>query len=357
MLRHVYVAAGVTPAIRERRVMRGPGSPHVRPLLAALGVVGFLTACTSGSATPTIPDSRATATGTTAATETSPSPTTEPSDPTATSEDPAEVAVRAAYRRYLDTTVEAMRTGDTGQIAGARGQALAAAQGRVTALRSQGRLAKGELIPAIQAIEVGDGVAHLKDCYRQDIVEHDSDSDEVVADRNGLRVAASAALEQDGDDWVVAEFVQGDVCVPDEMATVVEGRYVAFWEAVTAAGAGADPDHAALAETTAGGQLDGLRDALARFRDEGLEVRDESVPHPEAVRLWSSDTVAIVRDCRELDADGGVYDAETGELVEGGAEPGQRALWETRLEIIDGAWKVVDADEIEEDSACEPAAS
>ena len=74
-------------------------------------------------------------------------------------------------------------------------------------------------------------------------------------------------------------------------------------------------------------------------------------------RVSHDDTVAYVRDCRELDPQGGIYDAETGEMVQGGAEPGERSLWEARLEVADGAWKVVDADLKEEGSRCDPASS
>src|SRR5690606_22679037 len=112
---------------------------------------------------------------------------------------------------------------------------------------------------------VDDGVAELEDCYRQDIVEHDGDSDDVVADRNGLRMAATVVLEEYDGTWMVTEFAQGDVCVPSELATEVEDRYLAFWDAVNAAGADADPDHSGLAAVTAGAQLDGLREALTQF--------------------------------------------------------------------------------------------
>ncbi len=139
--------------------------------------------------------------------------------------------------------------------------------------------------------------------------------------------------------------------------TEIEDRYLAFWEAVNAASRPPDPDHPDLAATAGGDQLEGLREQIAGFRDDGYEVRDETVSHPVATQISDDDTVAMVRDCRDLDPEGGIYDADTGERVHGGADPGQRDLWETRLEQIGGVWKVVDADLIEGDSACEPAAS
>ncbi len=139
---------------------------------------------------------------------------------------------------------------------------------------------------------------------------------------------------------------------PNSRAGPVEARYVAFWDAVADAGNPPNPDHPRLTQVAGGEQLDGLRARLRDFKDKGYEVRDASISHPTVTQVSHRDTVARVRDCRELDPDGGVYDASTGELVDGGARQGQHALWAVRLEKIDGAWKVVDADLAEEDSAC-----
>lgn len=285
--------------------------------------------------------------------------TSEPSAPSPSDDPPPtdESEAEAAYRSYLESTVEAMETGDPSRVDRARGQALAAAQARVASLTSQERVARGTFSPAIESLEVEADTATLRDCYAAAITEHDRTTDEQVADRAGTRFNATVRLERGTDGWVVVEFEQGDFCVPAALASQLEDRYRDFWEAVSAAGQPPDPDHADLADTAAGEQFEGLRDRLADFRRQGYEVRDDSVPHPVASRISNGDTVAMVRDCRDLDPDGGIYDAETGELVDGGAEPGQRSLWETRLELIDGAWRVVDADLIEEDSGCDPAAS
>lgn len=318
-------------------------------LTATVGVL-LLSACTGDPAvepslTPT-PSAAAAPTGVVA----SPSP----SEMVTTS---VEADIEAAYQRYLDSTVDAMESGDPAMIEGARGQALTAAQARVAAITSQERIAKGALRPAIQSLDIEDDAAELRDCYAADLTEHDRGTDEQLADRGGTRFAATVQLELDDDGWAVVEFHQGEFCVPEEFADEIEDRYLAFWNAVSTAGSPPDPDHPDLADTAADEQLDGLREQLTGFRDAGQEIRDETVSHPEAVQMSDGDSVAVVRDCRELDPEGGIYDTETGELVHGGAEPGQRDLWETRLELIDDTWKVVDADLIEEDSGCEPADS
>lgn len=288
----------------------------------------------------------------TPASEASPSSVGSPS-PAATPDVSEQVA--AAYERYLDATSHAMETGD-GQLPDlldvAEGQALAAAQARVVALASQDRTARGRLVPSVQEVEINGDTAAVDDCYRADITEHDDESDEEVADRDGARLRATASLRRDGDAWVVTTFKEGEPCVPRDLAEEVIGRYRAFWAALGEAGAPPDPENPSLAEVAAGDQLEGLRSRLREFAEQGYEVRDESVPHPRVVQVSGRDTVAHVRDCRELDPDGGVYDADSGELIDGGARAGQHSLWVVRLELIGGTWKVVDADLAEEDSTC-----
>lgn len=331
------------------RMHHREGTRRDRLHLAVTAGLLLLSACTGGNASEPTP----TADPSTPATSTagSPTPAASPDAP-----DPSEVEV--AYERYLDTTVAAMEAVDAGLIEGATGQALAAAQARVAALASQDRIARGAFRSFVQSLDIEDGVAELSDCYAADITEHDQDSNEQLADRNGTRFAAEVVLEQqDAGNWIVTEFQQGEFCVPSDLADEIEDRYLAFWVAVSTAGRPPNPDHPDLLATAAGEQLDGLRQQIASFRDDGYEVRDDTVSHPVATQISHGDTVAMVSDCRDLDPDGGVYDSETGELVRGGADPGQRDRWETRLELIDGDWMVVDADLIEGDSACEPAAS
>lgn len=323
--------------------------PSCRLHAAAVASVLLLSACTGGTADP-VPTA---APGPTQSTSEQPAQPT----PSATEGTAPETAVEEAYRRYLDSTVAAMESGDPGLIEAARDQALAAAEARVAGLTAQDRVARGAFRPAVQSLEVEGDTAELRDCYAADLTEHDRETDEQVTDRGGTRFAADATLARSDDGWVVTEFNQGDPCVPADAAGEIEDRYLAFWAAVNTAGRPPDPDHPDLLDTAAGEQLDGLQQQLAAFRDAGEEVRDETVSHPVAVRISSDDTVAMVRDCRDLDPDGGVYDSESGELMRGGAEPGQRDLWETRLEQQDGKWRVVDADQIEEDSGCEPATS
>ncbi|MBW3662712.1 MAG: hypothetical protein KY469_06405 [Actinobacteria bacterium] len=326
---------------------RGDGSWAWLARVTLVGIA-LLSACSdepNGGAEPgaTTPAPVATTAESTATPSPSPEPTSE---------------VEAAYRAYLDATVEAMSTGDPdspGLRDLARDRALTAAQARVANLTSQGRIARGAFVPAIQSLEVDDDSARLLDCYRADIVEYDRDSSEEVADRDGVRFAASAELRKQEGDWVVVDFAEDDFCVPEDLAADIESSYLAFWDAVETASRPPDPDHPALAATAGGEQLEGLRQRLAEFRDEGYEVRGHNTPNPLAVQITSDDTVALVRDCRELDPEAGVYDAETGERIQGGAEPGERSLWESRMELRGGAWKVVDADLIEEESTCDPA--
>lgn len=313
-----------------------------------VGTLG-LSACTNSGADPT-------ASPTASAASRSPSVTTPTAaaTPSPAPEDAEEMAV-AAYEDYLAAVALAVEQGDEPVDLEdvATGQALVAAQARVAGLASQNRRARGDLVADPQEVQLDDDSATISDCYRDELVEYDRDTDEQVADRGGTRFAATVKLERTDGAWIVTEFVEGDFCVPDDIAGAVAARYLEFWAAVADAGRPPNPDHAGLNETAGGEQLAGLRERLAQFRDEGLEVRGEHTSHPVVTRVSGEDTVAYVRDCRELDPDGGIYDAETGELVQGGADPGERSLWEARLELVDGSWRVVDADLEEEGSGCE----
>lgn len=335
----------------RRRGGSGAGSHLVR--LALVGALG-LSACTSSSAEPTTPTESASAPSSSPSVST-PSPTATPAP---TTPDTEALAV-TAYEDYLAAVALAVQQDDDPVVLEdvAAGQALAAAQARVVGLASQNRRARGNLVADVQDVRVDDGSATISDCYRNELVEYDLDTDEPLADHAGTRFAATVKLDRSDGDWIVTEFVEGDFCVPDDIAGAVAARYLEFWSAVADAGRPPNPDHTRLAETAGGEQLAGLRERLARFRADGLEVRGEHTSHPVVTRVTGGDTVAYVRDCRELDPEGGIYDAETGELVQGGAEPGERSLWEARLELIDGSWKVVDADLKEEASRCDPASS
>lgn len=329
---------------------RQPGGSGAGSHLVSLALVGALglSACTNTSADPAA--SQAASPG--AASPSAPAPTSPTTSPAATP-DPEEQAV-AAYEDYLLAVALAVQQGDDSVALEdvATGQALVAAQARVAGLASQNRRARGELVADPQEVQVEDGSATIFDCYRDELVEYDRDTDDQMADHAGTRFAATATLERSDGDWIVTEFVEGDFCVPDEIAGVVAARYLEFWSAVADAGRPPNPEHPGLNEMAGGEQLAGLRERLAQFRDEGLEVRGEHTSHPEVTRVTEGDTVAYVRDCRELDPDGGIYDAETGELVQGGAQPGERSLWEARLELVGGSWRVVDADLKEEGSGC-----
>lgn len=329
---------------------RRPGGPGAGSHLVSLALVGALglSACTNSAADPAASPSESPS----AASPSAPAPTSTATPPPAP--DAEEQAV-ASYEDYLAAVALAVQQGDDPVALEevATGQALVAAQARVAGLASQNRRARGELVADPQEVQVEGDSATISDCYRDELVEYDRDTDEQVADRAGTRFAAAVTLERSDGDWIVTEFVEGDFCVPDEIAGAVAGRYLEFWSAVADAGRPPNPDHPGLNETAGGEQLAGLRERLAQFRDDGLEVRGEHSSHPEVTRVTQGDTVAYVRDCRELDPEGGIYDADTGELVQGGADPGERSLWEARLELVDGVWKVVDADLMEEGSGCE----
>lgn len=328
----------------RRRGSPGAGSHCVS--LVLMGVLG-LSACTNSSADPApSPTDSASAPSPSAPSPTSTAPSAVP--------DAEQLAV-SAYEDYLAAVSLAVQQDDEPVALEdvATGQALVAAQARVAGLASQNRRARGELIADVQEIQVNEDSATISDCYRDELVEYDLDTDEQLADHAGTRFAATVKLERTDGDWIVTEFVEGDFCVPDDIAGEVAARYLEFWSAVADAGRPPNPDHPGLNETAGGEQLAGLRDRLAQFRDEGLEVRGEHTSHPVVTRVSGEDTVAHVQDCRALDPEGGIYDAETGELVQGGADPGERSLWEARLELIDGSWKVIDADLKEEGSGCE----
>lgn len=134
----------------------------------------------------------------------------------------------------------------------------------------------------------------------------------------------------------------------------ITAAYVAFWDAVEAASDPPDPDHPLLIETTADPQLGQLREVLAEYREDGYVRRGDDTHHVTLRDIVDDGMTAIVDDCVELDPEGGLFDAETGERVSGGAEAGERQLAEARLELIGGVWKVVNVNVTEDSSSCAP---
>lgn len=269
-----------------------------------------------------------------------------------------EDAVAAAYEAFLEALTAAMEIADPDLpllAEHADGAGLVGAQAMVVSLATADRLARGEFVPSIESISVEGETATLEDCYRADIVEYDASTDEQVADRGGARFEASAQLVRDGDEWVVTEFAQGDVCAPDEIADDVRDRYLAFWDAIWSAVDPPDPDHPGLVDTAAGDHLAGVQTQIGQLREEGQVRRGRGTENPVVSHVTAHDREAVIRDCVEEDPDGGVYDAATGERIEGGTEEGQRTLLEARLEAIDDLWRVVNVRVLEEDSSCVPA--
>jgi hypothetical protein len=78
-----------------------------------------------------------------------------------------------------------------------------------------------------------------------------------------------------------------------------------------------DPDHPGLAATAAGDHLSGLQAQLTRLREAGNVRRGRGTEHPVVAFITAADTQALVSDCVEENPETGVYDATTGELVEG----------------------------------------
>ncbi len=278
-------------------------------------------------------------------------------EPDDTVEPTDEQAVATSYDAFLGALAAAMAAGDpdlTDLTQHAARAGLVSAQAMVVSLTEAGRVARGEFVPSFESIEVTGDSATVADCYRADVVEYDAGTDEQVADRGGARFAATARLERDGETWLVTEFAQGDVCAPAEIAAEVRDRYLAFWDAVWSAADPPDPDHPGLAETAAGTHLDGLQAQLTQLRDSGHVRRGRGTENPVVTYVTDRDTAALVSDCVQENPDGGVYDAQSGERVEGGTAPGQRTLLETRLELIEDAWRVVNVRVVEEDSSCVP---
>jgi hypothetical protein len=269
-----------------------------------------------------------------------------------------EEAIAAGYEAFLDALTAAMEAGDpdlTDLTEHAEGAGLVSAQAMVVSLTEAGRVARGEFVPSFESIEVDGDSASVEDCYRAELVEYDATTDEQVADRGGARYEATARLERDGDAWLVTEFAQGDVCAPAEIAAEVRDGYLAFWDAVWSAADPPDPDHPGLAETAAGAHLQGLQAQLTQLRDSGQVRRGRGTENPVVTYVTDHDTAALVSDCVEENPEGGVYDAQSGERIEGGTAPGQRTLLETRLELIEETWRVVNVRVVEEDSPCVPA--
>jgi hypothetical protein len=271
-----------------------------------------------------------------------------------------EDAVAAAYEEFLTAVTAAMEAGDpdlTELFENADGAGLVSAQAMVVSLTEAGRVARGDFVPSFESVEVDGEAATVRDCYRADLVEYDATTDEEVADRGGARFAATATLERDDAGWAVTEFAQGDVCAPSEIATEVRDRYLAFWDAVWSAADPPDPGHPGLADTAAGDHLAGLEAQLTQLRDDGQVRRGRGTENPVVEYVTDHDAAAVVSDCVEEDPDGGIYDATSGERIEGGTAPGQLTLLETRLEVIDDAWRVVNVRVVEEDSSCVPGES
>ena len=265
--------------------------------------------------------------------------------------------VAAAYEAFLDGLTAAMEAGDpdlTALTEHAEGAGLVSAQAMVVSLTEADRVARGEFVPSFESIEVDGDSANVEDCYRADLVEYDAATDEQVADRGGARFAATARLERAAETWLVTEFAQRDVCAPAKIADEVRDRYLAFWDAVWSAADPPDPDHPGLAETAAGTHLEGLQAQLTQLRDEGQVRRGRGTENPVVTYVTDQDTAALVSDCVEENPDGGVYDAQSGERIEGGTAPGQHTLLETRLELIEETWRVVNVRVVEEDSSCVP---
>jgi hypothetical protein len=271
-----------------------------------------------------------------------------------------EDVVATGYEAFLDALTAAMEAGDpelTELSEHAEGAGLVSAQAMVVSLTEAGRVARGNFVPSFESVEVDGDTATVEDCYRAEIVEFDATTDEQVADRGGARFEATAKLESDDGTWVVTEFAQGDVCAPSEIAAEVRDRYLAFWDAVWSAADPPDPDHPSLADTAAGDHLAGLQAQLTQLRDDGQLRRGRGTENPIVEYVTDRDSAALVSDCVEEDPDGGVYDARSGERIEGGTAPGQQTLLETRLEVIDDAWRVVNVRVVEEDSSCVPGES
>ena len=336
----------------RRRTSRHSSWPVRTALIGALALAG----CTNGDATavdepttPPVTDGDAPEVERPQADEQSPEVPTD-----------AEL-VAAGYQDFLTALSVALEVGDpdlqqlTDQ---ATGDGLVSAQALVVSLTNQGRIARGELVPSLDSVDVEEDTATIEDCYRLDLVEYDAETDEQVADRGGARFAASAELERTADGaWIVTDFAEGDVCAPSAIAETVEDDYLAFWDAVWDAADPPDPDHPGLAATAAGDHLSGLQAQLTKLEENGNVRRGRGTEHPVVVLVTAADTQALVRDCVEENPETGVYDAATGELVEGGTDPGQRTLLEGRLELLEGSWRVTSVRVEEEDSSCEPAAS
>jgi hypothetical protein len=353
------VVFGVAEGPRRVRTEAAVGCRHVLPRSSRLAraiVAGSLAlaACTStGDANPIEEQPEASPTATNE--DNSGSSGDEPDD---TVEPTDEEAIAAVYGAFLGALAAAMEVGDpdlTELTELAEDAGLVSAQAMVVSLTEAGRVARGEFVPSFESIEVDDGSANVEDCYRAELVEYDATTDEQVADRGGARYEATARLGRDGDAWLVTEFAQGDVCAPAEIAAEVRDRYLAFWDAVWSAADPPDPGHPGLAETAAGAHLEGLQAQLTQLRDEGQVRRGRGTENPVVTYVTDHDTEAFVSDCVEENPEGGVYDAQSGERIEGGTAPGQRTLLETRLELIEETWRVVNVRVVEEDSSCVPA--
>lgn len=297
-------------------------------------------------------------------------------------------AALAAYRDYLDASVDALadRDADAGSLESTSdGAALRLARRRVRANRRDGVAVTGVLEPSATAadvqIDAGQDGASVGDCVLNGLEQVSAqDPDEVINKATGWRQPVRAELRRRGAGWIVTSvdvplkdgsgnvppppddppFLRGPAqgpappsCVPDPIAEDAAAAVVAFHDALNSAlGLGrtgpADPDRTALADVAAEPQLSTAVDFLAKLADQDQAFRGEPSSHdPWAVSTLEFDTAVIVYDCVTVGANG-LADADAGEPASENPDAGSYRLDGVDLVLDDGDWKVAGISVIEE---------
>ncbi len=324
---------------------------------AVAGVLLIVGCAESGAQPPPLAETAAPAAPPPTSTP-SPTPTSSPTPSTPKQE------VAAAYTTFLGAVAESMALRDPNYPRLAElavGDGLLNGKARAMGLIDLGTTADGRFIPAIQRLEVKGDRAELVDCYRKDFTYREAQSGKVL-DEGGSRFKLLATLQRMNGAWKVTQFFENELCVPQDLERQILAAYSAVDRAGREAEASADPGHPALPATRAGRQLDGAREKIAQWRDQGYIRRDFAVSHPVVVEVRRHDTLAIVRDCVVEDPRTGLYDPKTGQRVsKEQVRPGQRSLALAQLERFTDewgqpVWKLTAFEVREKDSRCDPTA-
>lgn len=280
--------------------------------------------------------------------------------------------VLGAYEAYLSVLVEALAAGDpeTAAFDGlVTGAALERTRQALRANLEEDVRAEGTVLPAATTADVQiDGErARLSDCVRNDLARVSaSDPETVVVEPRRIRQPLTVTFEREDEGWMIVDLEgpplrgpateEAEVCAPTGLERDILAAYEAHWDAVYAAadpgdGKPPDPGHPDLASTIGEPQLGHWQAMLTEWRDRGYVMRGRPETDPQVRGVFDGDRMAVVFDCVTEVEGAGVYELDSGRLIEA-PEPGAGTQDTTELRFEDGRWKVTNWD-IVEASPCE----